>query len=227
MKFWVLLLKEIKTPPPACSEKWKKGKILTLAPAVNQSARAPSWNQWVFKILLQVVFLFCRRGEKDQLKKQHLIDSGKKLISFKMSLQEKNSILSNFCRNHDNFVLQCLRIGSHFLKWQIVKSKYSHNLAENKIAPIASRETHNVICTKRALVIMCSCNRLVIYLCAVWWHTCVQLWHIYSVCMSVWSNTFYSLLWWHKERAQGHVDYFPFFLLSLTSTFSLYTNNHY
>ncbi len=115
----------------------------------------------------------------------------------------------------------------HFLKWQIVKSKYSHNLAENKIAPIASRETYNVICTKRALVIMCSCNRLVIYLCAVWWHTCVQLWHIYSVCMSVWSNTFYSLLWWHKERAQGHVDHFPFFLLSLTSTFSLYTNNHY
>lgn len=78
-----------------------------------------------------------------------------------MSLQEKNSILSTFCRNDDNFVLQCLRIGSHFLKWQIVKSKYSHNLAENKIAPIASRETHNVICTKRALVIMCSCKRLV------------------------------------------------------------------
>jgi hypothetical protein len=43
----------------------------------------------VLKILLQVVFLFCRRGEKDQLKKRHLIDSGEKLISFKMSLQEK------------------------------------------------------------------------------------------------------------------------------------------
>lgn len=57
--------------------------------------------------------------------------------------------------------------------------------------------------------------QLVIYLCAVWWHTGVQLWHTFSVCMSVWSNTFYSLLWWHKERAQGHVDYFPFFILSL------------
>jgi hypothetical protein len=83
----------------------------------------------------------------------------------------KKSILSTFCRNNDNFVLQCLRIGSHFLKWQIVKSKYSHNLAENKIAPTASSETNNAICTKRALVIMCSCNglvcSLVTYLCAV------------------------------------------------------------
>jgi hypothetical protein len=30
-------LKEIKTPPPACFEKLKKGNILMLAPAASQS----------------------------------------------------------------------------------------------------------------------------------------------------------------------------------------------
>jgi len=71
----------------------KKGKTLILAPAASQPARAPIQNQWVLKILLQVVFLFCRRGEKDQLKKREKTNfiqnvySGKKINSLHL-LQE-------------------------------------------------------------------------------------------------------------------------------------------
>jgi hypothetical protein len=157
--FW---WKEIKTQPPACSEKWKNRKkflYLHQQPASERELQFKTSGCW--KFCYKLSFYFAEEERKISSRNGTWWTLGKKLISFKMSLQEKNSILSTFCRNDENFVLQCLRIGSHFLKRQIVKSKYSHNLAENKIAPIASSETNNVICTKRALVIMCSCNRLV------------------------------------------------------------------